>query len=149
MKIKEQLYSLCLSHISTKAAEIKKLIDEAVEAANDETNDSAGDKFESGTGIHQQEIELNVTRMNELSKQKELLDRINPTQKFNTAQLGSLVKTNFGYYFISIGAGQLKVDGTTYFAVSPSSPAGEKLNGKKSGETFVMNGRNFEIESVF
>ena len=148
MKLKSRLYELCSEHLQSKAKDIKKLIDDAIEAANDETKSSAGDKFETGMEMMQQEIELNVARLTELTKQRELLDRINPEITAPTVQTGSLVKTNNGYYYLAIAAGQLKVDGITYYAISHSSPVGELLFGKKPGDTFSLNGKNFRIEEV-
>jgi len=149
MKLKHQLYKLCLDHLNKKARDIKVLIDDAVEAANNETKNSAGDKFETGLEMMQQEIELNVARMTELKKQIEILERINPDVVPTTALHGALVKTNHGFYYLSIAAGQLKVDGQTYYAISASSPAGEKMFGKKRGDSFSLNGKDYTIEQVY
>ena len=148
MKLKQQLFNLCIDYINKKAKDIKVLIDEAVEAANDETKSSAGDKYETGMEMMQQEIELNVARLGELTKQKEMLERINPDIVTKVVTQGALVKTNVGFYYIAIAAGQLKVDGTTYYAISGSSPAGELMMGKKEGDKFTLNGKQFIIEQV-
>ncbi len=149
MTLKHQLYLLCLDYLQKKAKDIKVLIDEAIESANDETKSSAGDKYETGMEMMQQEIELNVSRLTEVTKQRELLDRINPDVAPQTVQQGALVKTNNGYYYIAIAAGQLKLDGKTYYAISHSSPAGEMLMGKKKGDSFNLNGKVFLIDDIF
>ncbi|MCW3121639.1 MAG: hypothetical protein JWQ38_1131, partial [Flavipsychrobacter sp.] len=46
--IKEQLYALCAEYLKKREAEIKKLISDARESANNETKSSAGDKYETG-----------------------------------------------------------------------------------------------------
>ena len=146
--LKEQLYLQCVDYLRKKEAEIKAAINEAQEAANSDTKSSAGDKFETGRESIQQEIDLNVTRLNELNKQKLALEQIIPAQKGSVVMPGSLVRTNNGNYYIAISAKQLKADGTTYYAISLSSPVGEKLAGRKAGDAFDMNGKNFVIESV-
>ncbi len=149
MDLKHQLYDLCVGYVSKKASDIKQVIDDAVDAANNEEKSSAGDKYETGREMMQQEIELNTARLKELNKQKEILDRINPTIKNVSAQLGALVHTNNGWYYLSIGGGQLKIENKTYYAISASSPIGEVLFGKKTGEEFVLNGKKFVVEQVF
>ena len=80
-RLKEQLYLLCTAYIKSKEAEIRKSIAEAQEAANDDTKSSAGDKFETGRELMQQEIDLNLSRLSELNNLKTILDRIIPAQK--------------------------------------------------------------------
>jgi transcription elongation GreA/GreB family factor len=146
--LKQQLYVLCREYIRSHEAEIRKAISEAQEAANDETKSSAGDKFETGREVMQQEIDLNLTRLNELNKLKLALEKIPFDLTSDTVQPGSIVKTNNGNYYLAIGAGQLKVDGNTYYSISPAAPIGEKLSGQKAGSEFTFNGRQYVIESV-
>ncbi len=147
-KLKQQLYILCGDYIKVREAEIKKILEEAREAANNETKSSAGDKYETGRETMQQEIDLNITRLNELSKLKQSLERIIPDQTGTTVVPGSVVRTSNGHYYISIGAGKLKIDDITYYAISVESPIGEKLAGQKTGHAFDFNGKKVMIESV-
>ncbi len=146
--LKEQLYRLCGEYISKREADIKRVIAEAREAANNETKSSAGDKYETGRELMQQEIDLNRTRINELNKLKQVLERISPAHKSETAQPGSLVYTSIGNYYIAIGAGQLNVDGCNYYAISAASPIGLKLMTLKTGSSFLLNGKTVEIINV-
>jgi transcription elongation GreA/GreB family factor len=146
--LKQQLYILCVTYIRNKEREIKLAIAEAQEAANNDTKSSAGDKFETGRELMQQEIDLNLTRLNELNKIKQTLDRIIPDQSSDVIAPGSVVCTNQGNYYIAISAGQLKVDGVVYYAISIASPIGSKLSGLKKGDKFEFNGKKFAIEQV-
>jgi transcription elongation GreA/GreB family factor len=146
--IKEQLHLLCSDYLKTKEADIKKIIEEARDAANNETKSSAGDKYETGREVMQQEIDLNLTRLNEINRLKLAFDRILPDLKSDTAQPGSLVCTKDNNYYISISAGVLKVDGKSYYAISGASPIGAQLIGKKAGERFTLNGKEQQIASV-
>ena len=148
-KLKQQLYLLCAEYLKSNAAAIKIAIDEAQEAANDETKSSAGDKYETGRESIQQDIDLNIVRLNELNAVKLALERIMPDQTSDTVQPGSVVQTNNGNYYIAISAGKLNIDGVVYFAISMASPIGSKMAGLKAGDTFEMNGRTFVIKSVF
>jgi transcription elongation GreA/GreB family factor len=147
-KLKEQLYIQCIEYLRTKEAEIKTAISEAQEAANSDTKSSAGDKFETGRESMQQEIDLNITRLNELNKQKIALEQIIPGQKGSVVMPGSVVRTNSGNYYVAISAKQVKADGVTYYAISIASPIGEKMAGKQAGDSFELNGKRIVIESV-
>ena len=147
-RLKEQLYILCVEYLKGREAEIRKAIAEAQEAANEDTKSSAGDKFETGREVMQQEIELNLVRLSELNKLKTTLEYIIPAQKGTIVMPGSVVYTSNGNYYIAISAGQLKADGTTFYAISAASPIGSKMAGQKAGYEFTLNGKKFVIEKV-
>ena len=147
-ELKQQLYILCGEYLANKEEVIKKLMNDAQDAANEDTKSSAGDKYETGREVMQQEVELNRTRLNELNKFKLALDMIKADQKNDTAIPGALVQTSNGSYYIAISAGQLKQNGNTYYSISIESPIGAKMRGLKAGEQFMLNGRNFVIESI-
>lgn len=144
----EQLHALCSEYISNRQADIKKTIAELRDAANNETKSSAGDKYETGREMMQQEIDLNMARLNELDKLKATLEHITPTEKGPIAQPGSVVYTTNGNFYIAISAGQLRADGTLFYAVSAASPIGAKLMGKRVGEAFEVNGKSGMVERV-
>ncbi len=146
--IKEQLYLLCGEYLRTREAEIKKAIAEAQDAANNETKSSAGDKYETGREVMQQEIDLNITRLNELNKLKTTLEYIAPAHTSTIVVPGSAVHTNNGNFYIAISAGPLKISDTTFYAISAASPIGSKLAGQKVGYSFTLNGKQYLIESV-
>ena len=52
-----------------------------------------------------------------------------------SAKLGSLIITDKANYFLAISAGEIKIENTTYYAISPSSPIGKLLLGKQTGDT--------------
>ena len=146
--LKEALYRYCIEFVSKREAEIKEVIAGAQDAANNETKSSAGDKYETAREVMQQEINLNLARLNELSKLRATLEHITPSQTAAVVLPGSVVYTNNGSFYISIGAGKTVIDGTTYFYISAASPLGSQLLGKESGHSFELNGKHFVIEKV-
>ncbi|MCW3121581.1 MAG: 3-oxoacyl-ACP synthase, partial [Flavipsychrobacter sp.] len=101
-----------------------------------------------GREVMQQEIDLNMTRLNEVNKMKLAFERITHDHKSDSAQPGSLVHTGNGNYYIAISAGQLKIEGTTYYAISAASPVGLALAGRKAGDDTTLNGKNISIKEV-
>ncbi len=126
----------------------RQAINDAIESANDDTKSSAGDKYETGREMMQQEIDRNRKQLDEAVKMKNLLLSIDQNQVSDTVQNGSLVITNLGKFYISISRGQLVADGNNYFAVSAVSPIGAKLIRQKKGYEFNFNGKIFKIEDV-
>lgn len=146
--LKEQLYQQCCDYVSKKEAAIKKLIAEAQESSANETKSSAGDKYETAREVLQQEIDLNLSRLNELHKLKTVLEHILPTQSGLTVLPGSVVYTSNGNFYISISAGMIKAAGTSFYAISAASPIALKMLGKKAGYVFDMNNKRVEIKAV-
>lgn len=146
--LKEQLYQQCCDYVSKKEAEINKLIADARESSANETKSSAGDKYETTREVLQQEIDLNLSRLNELKKLKTVLDHISPTQTSLTISPGAVVYTSNGNFYISISAGKIEADGTGFYAISSSSPIASKMLGQKAGYSFDMNGKRFVIKAV-
>ena len=147
-RIKEELYKQCMHYAEDCIQASRQAINDAIESANDDTKSSAGDKYETGREMMQQEIDRNRKQLDEAVKMKNLLLSIDQNQVSDTVQNGSLVITNLGKFYISISRGQLVADGNNYFAVSAVSPIGAKLIRQKRGDEFNFNGKIFKIEDV-
>lgn len=148
MSVKIKLYELCVAFVEQRIASSQKAIEHAQLAANEETKSSAGDKYETGRAMMQLEIEKQSVQLAEAMKLKHVLSQINPEKTTETIQSGSLVSTDQGNFYISISAGKLDLEGMTYFAVSPVSPIGALLIGKKSGDAILLNGKTFTIRKI-
>ena len=148
LQIKTLLHSLCLAYINQRIDTAQKAIEIAQASANEETKSSAGDKYETGRAMMQLEIEKNSVQLAEAMKLKKALTDINPEKETITIQPGSAVITNQGNFYISISAGQLKVNDQIYFAISPVSPIGAKLIGLKEGDQIAFNTKEYRIVKV-
>jgi hypothetical protein len=146
--IKQQLYNQCIAYVQTRMAAAEDAYKDAEKASNDDTKSSAGDKYETGRAMMQQEKDRNTIQVNEANKLMVALTGI--STKGNSAKIdtGSVVITNNGRFYIAISAGTLKVDNENYFAVSAAAPIVVKMLGKKAGEGFEMNGKRYAILEV-
>ena len=86
-------------------------------------------------------------QLQEASLLKKALAQI-PSKGSDTAQLGSLVQTPQGMYYLAISIGKVMLENKPYFVVSPASPIGKLLHGKKAGDEAVFNGRKISIKAV-
>jgi transcription elongation GreA/GreB family factor len=146
--IKEELHKQCTAYVKKRMDEAEKAFKAAEQASNDDTKSSAGDKYETGRAMMQQEKDRNTTQLNEANKLMVALNRISAKGSSATVDTGSLVITNNGKFYIAISAGVLAVNGENYFAVSPASPIGIKLKGLKVGDGFDLNGKGYKVEGV-
>lgn len=123
-------------------------INEAQKASNDDTKSSAGDKYETGREMMQQETNRNMAQLNEANKLKIALTQLSVTASSAAAETGSLIITDNGNFYIAISAGTLTFNNEIYFAVSPASPIGLKLKGQKTGDNFTLNGKHYLVKMV-
>ena len=149
IKVKQQLFDLCLTYITQRLATAKQAIQIAQASANEETKSSAGDKYETGRAMMQLEIEKNTVQLAEAQKLKQILDQIHPEKETQKVQPGSLVITDQGNFYIAISVGQISLNEKTYFAIAPSSPVGIKLAGRSAGDEFTFNNRTYSIRAIY
>lgn len=146
---KEIIHKQLNNEVENRVKNLKIILNEMCEAAGgNDAKSSAGDKHETGIAMAQLEQEKLTKQINELLKLQESLQRINPTIEQSKIGLGSLVETNNGFYYFSIGIGNLIVGEQTIFALNPKSPIGELLTGKIKGDRIYFNGKTTEILGV-
>ncbi|GAB3560137.1 GreA/GreB family elongation factor [Spirosoma fluminis] len=147
-KVKASLFALCESYVEQRINTAKEAMEAAQESANTEEKSSAGDKYETGRAMAQLERDRHAQLLAEAMKLGQELGRINVDKVYESVQPGSLVITNRGQFFISISAGKLTLNNVLYFAISPASPIGTALTGKKAGDTVTFNNLSYQIAKV-
>lgn len=147
--IKELLIKECVRHTESRILAISRALELVSESRNDETKSSAGDKYETGRAMMQLEEDKNRSQLARVQQVMNTLHRISTLGNSDKAELGSLVETDKGSYFISIGLGKVMVDKEVYYCVSIDSPVGELLMGREAGEKIEFNGSSRRILSIF
>lgn len=146
--IKSLLYQQCLVYVQKRMLEAENAFRDAEQAANDDTKSSAGDKYETGREMMQQEKNRITAQLNEANKLMVALNHTSTKGNSFVADNGSVVITDNGRFYLAISAGNIIVDGEAFIAVSPASPIGMKLKGLKAGDIFDMNGKKYNVERV-
>ncbi len=146
--IKQLLYNRCQEYVDTRIQSATDAITMAVEATNEDTKSSAGDKYETGREMMQQEIDRNRKQVQEAEKLKAVLHQIDPEKPCDHVRNGALVHTDHMIFYISISAGEFQVDGQKYMAISAASPLGLKMMNCKAGDHFDFNNRKITIRMV-
>ena len=148
MNIKQELYSQCLNFVKSRIEAIKRNIEEIQQSLLSETKSSAGDKHETGRAMIQLEREKAGEQLREAEALKEVLFKVNPLSTTLKITLGSVVYTSDLNYFIAISTGQIRINGIAFFAISPQTPIGQKLTGKRIGDEVVFRDKTFKITKV-
>ncbi len=148
VETKQQLYKLCAEQIQQRITDAETAIAEARKASENDTKSSAGDKYETGRAMMQQEIDLNSRQLLEARKLQSQLQQINPNTIHSIAQAGSLIETDQENFYLAVSTGALFIGTKRYYAISVASPIGFQLKGKQVGDVFELNGKEFRVLRV-
>ena len=133
--LKDQLLKACVEYVQLRAKTVDEMISSNQKGLNSETKSSAGDKHETGRAMLQLEMEKASQQSIGINEMKTTLAKINLDCSDN-AKLGSLIITNNAHYFLAISVGEIKIENQVYYAISPISPIGRLLLGKRVGDSF-------------
>lgn len=147
-----KLKSLVLTHIhellDEKIDSLTVDIASTIEARNNDTKSSAGDKFETGRQMMQMELDKNEAQLNKTIKNKHDLSQIDTMCTFSKVEFGSLVRTNSGMYFISLALGKVTIKDQDVYCISLASPIGQAMMHKYEKENIDFQGKQIEILQI-
>jgi len=146
--MKENLVKFCRELIKSKVTELKNALNDVLESSAAEIKSTAGDKHETGRAMMQLEQEKLGKQLQEAEGQLAEFEKIDFDLINNKIVLGSLIKTNKGWFLMAISIGKITIDSTTIFVISQKSPLGSALIGKKQKDTVVFNGVSYEILEI-
>lgn len=146
--LKKALVKKCEEFVAYKLHTIATVMRSNQSALENESKSSAGDKHETGRAMLHLEMEKTSQQLSVASKMKVILDRIDVGKGTEVIKLGSVIHTDKGSYFLSISAGVVMIKGMEYFAVSPYSPIGTLLLGKKKGSVISVAQRQIKVLEV-
>lgn len=147
-EFKQQVLGLLLEIIEDKLDNAKKNLASIEESKQQETKSSAGDKHETGREMIQQEVEQARAQIVKAMDLKSILTQIDMGKKYAEVEFGSIVATNRGCFFISIGQGEIEVGSENCFAISPTSPLGAVLLKKRAGDSVDFLGKSYIVHQI-
>ena len=148
MSTKKQLYQQLQEQIDQRVSNAQKAMKAAEDSKNNETKSSAGDKFETSRAMMQGEEERNKIQLVKAVDLQRQLAQIDIAKTSKIVVLGSIVYSNQGNYFLSIGLGKIVLENTTYFAISLASPIVQLLFGKSEKDVVNFRGKRIEIQRM-
>jgi len=137
----------CLKEtLEVRISALKRILSSSFAAvASEDTKSSAGDKHETAVSMAQLEQEKLTHQINQLLVLQEQFQRIQTGHIHTKVQLGSLLLTDKGYFYVSIGLGKVVCGGDTFFALGMDAPLVRLLLGKEVGDTVLFNGSTTKI----
>lgn len=145
MCLKKQVHQYFFSTITEKINIHQDVLTDLNYSAANETKSTAGDKHETALAMLQIEQAHVGKKMEELKLQLLEISQIDESKINLTAALGSLIKTDKGYFYLSAALGKTIIDGENIFALSIRSPLGILFMGKKVGEHVGFNNMVYTI----
>lgn len=146
--IKISLLAACKKYVGGRIDNALQAIASASDAAADDTKSSAGDKFETTREMMQQELNRHQQLLADAQRMEQVINSLNIHVNRGPAKLGSLVTTSRGIFFIAVSMGQLQIDETPYWVISPASPLGQQLVGMEVGQQVVFNNTTYQITDI-
>ena len=143
--IKQSIKSEILNQLELKIQEITDAIKSAEISRDADSKSSVGDKHETSRAKIQTEIDQLSKQLFNAQKQKNDLLNIDINHTHSSGDVGSLVETDKGYFYISIGWGRIQMQNENYFVISLGSPIGMLLKNKKKGDSFQFRNTEYCI----
>ena len=131
-----------------KIKSLELLINSTKESRDTVNKSSAGDKHETSRAKIQTEIDNYSRQLDLASKNLRTVEQLDNSKKHNLATHGSLITTEGGVFFISIGIGKLEIRSNNYFIISLLSPIGSAMKGLSKNEKFTFRGIKYSIKNI-
>ena len=148
MTFKQKIHQYYSRMLEDRIDAFRDMISALTEDSKNDAKGSAGDKHETALSMMHLEQEKFNTKLREVLNQKAILEKINPEISSKSITLGSLVKANGIYLYLSLALPKINIEGINVIALSPQSPLGNKLMGNTIGFTFEINGTQYLIEEI-
>lgn len=131
-----------------RIADGEKAMLDAQEAANSEEKSSMGDKYETGRAMSQLARDMSAKQVFENKQELANLLKLENTKTDKTIVQGSVVMANEKVFYIAVGLGVIDFNGMQVTVLSPKAPLANLMLGKKAGDTFELNKKQFAIEQI-
>ena len=148
MTFKQKIKSHYQNLLSEKISELRFMISDLAQDAQNDAKGSAGDKHETALSMMHLEQEKLNQKLAEIIGQKNSIDKIDVDAIHTKVALGSLVQTNEMLFYISAALPKIQLENKTIIAVSPQSPLGSQLMGKSLGDEILINTNRFQIKAI-
>lgn len=148
MTFKQNIHIYYLQLVQDRIDVFRDMIAALTEDSKNDAKGSAGDKHETALSMMHIEQEKLNHKLKEVLTQKAVLDKIDASTIAETIIVGSLVKANGIYLYLSLALPKININQINVIALSPQSPLGNKLMGNKVGFTFEINGTKYVVEEI-
>ncbi|SCY17459.1 hypothetical protein SAMN05192588_1506 [Nonlabens sp. Hel1_33_55] len=146
--LKKQVHDHCLALVKEQLDTIQSSLDQLMEAKTNETKSSAGDKYETGMAMIQNQEQLYKRQQVDAKNRWNVLNSIDPTKEKTTVDTGTLIQLSTGWFYMAVAIGKVTMEEQDVFVLSLQSPLGVLLKGKTAKDQINFNGKQITVESV-
>jgi transcription elongation GreA/GreB family factor len=116
--------------------------------AQSDAKSTAGDKHETARAMRQIEQARLGRQLHEATAMARSLEALASPPPSRGIGPGSLVRTDRGWFYVSVALGSLTIEGLIVIALSLQSPLGAMLSRQSPGATFTFNGTAYTVLEV-
>ena len=127
-------------------AHARKAMDEAQEEANN--YGTPKDRYDGFRNQQLRKKDMFAKQLSQAMVNLELLKKPELKKPQNEAGFGALIQTDSDLFFIAIGLGITHFKNEEIIVISILVPIFQAMKGKKTGDSFTFNQRNFKIMQV-
>ena len=138
LAIKQNSYANLMTMQQLDAGEAQETMEEDHNLYEDGKVDQSYNRVEARAGA----LDALQRDINILSN----LEAIDPTEEI---QLGDVIETDQGHFFVAVPADEFEVDGVAYRGISTDSPLFQALLGKHNGDRVELNGTGYTLKNSF
>ena len=119
-------------------------------AAAEKTNEAGDSQFQGGkTGQVLNRVEARASVVEALQKDINILSGLDSVEPTPEIQLGDVIETNLGNFFVAVPADEFAIAGVKYRGISVDSPLFQALRGKKNGDKVIVNNNSFILQNSY
>lgn len=116
----------------------------------EDTNESEHNMFEDGkVDQSMNRVEARASVVEALQHDINVLSNIDEIEPTEQIQLGDVVETDRGNFFVGAASDEFEVNGKKYRGISTKSPLFRALLGKQNGDTVEVNDTKFKLISSY
>ena len=145
---KQKILIRCIQIQQQKVDKLSSMVDTLNDSAINSDKCVVGDKHHTFRAQTQNEQELYVKQLNLAINELNTLKLISKVKKFKRGELGALLETTNGIYFLAIGIGIEKIENKDIMILSPISPIGSLLLNKVKGDKIIFRGNEIRIINI-
>jgi len=149
IRFKNKLKQHGLVLIGQRITAAKEAIAQAQQAANQEEKSSAGDKYETGRAMGHLQKDMHSRQLSEQAKELATLLGVQVDTLYPVVRSGSFIQCEDLGFFMAAGLGKQIMDGRLILFLSPLAPLARSLEGKKTGDSFSLNGEEKIILDLY
>lgn len=147
-QIKVSLLNTLMEMLDSKIVTLKQDIASIKDSRDSDTKSSVGDKYESSRVLIQMELDKAEAQLDKTLFLKKELSHIDLQKQFTRVEVGSLVITSQGNYFISAALSKIELNNEIFQPISMGSPIGQALQNKKVNDTIQFQGNDIKIVNI-